>query len=256
MSSDLNPDHYTKHSSLQSGHAHEIIEGLHIDSKASILDVGCGDGRNTAELAQHALKGSVLGLDISPSMIEFASRTFSEERFPNLHFQLSSIEEAKFPHPFNLITSFSCFHWLKDPKTIIQKLSLSLEKNGELLILTYPKESPYYQYLEKALEKYPEYRSLSANKTMLSAQEYRAFFQDNQFVILDFKEETIFAEYKDQQEIFNFIKGWVNNYILLPEHLQDKFVWDVIQLIMEDPSVQKQPLIRVPYTALTMRVQK
>ncbi|MBY0529442.1 MAG: methyltransferase domain-containing protein [Rhabdochlamydiaceae bacterium] len=255
-SDDLNADHYAKYSSLQSGHAEDILRTLRIDPHAEILDVGCGDGRNTVELAKKAIEGNVTGVDISPSMISYASKNFPEDHFPNLHFQLSSIEEAKFSHPFNLITSFSCFHWLKEPKTVMQKLANCLEKNGELLILTYPKESPYYQYLEKALEKYPEFQHLSANHTMLSAQEYRDFFEEEHFRILNFTEETIFAEYKNEEEIFNFIKGWVNNYVLLPEHLQDAFIHEVIQAILDDPAIQKDPLIRVPYTALTMRIQK
>lgn len=254
--SDLNASHYTEHSSLQNNLATNIIGSLPIIPESSVLDVGCGDGRITAELARRAIKGSVIGVDASPSMIQFACEHFSEDRFPNLHFQLSSIENAIFSHPFSIITSFSCFHWLKKPKEVMQKLVSYLKEGGELLILTYPKESPYYQYLEKALEKYPEYRHLSANHTMLSAQEYRDFFSDNHLRVLDFEEKTILASYGSKEEIFNFIKGWVNNYILLPDHLQDVFINDVIEAITNDPATRKDSMIVIPYTALTMRVQK
>ncbi len=253
---DHNAAHYAKHSSLQSGLAKDILSEFPVEPQASILDVGCGDGRITAELAMRAIKGSVIGLDVSPSMIESASAHFPEDHFPNLHFQLAPIEDAVFSHPFNLITSFSCFHWLKEPKKIMQKLISLLEKNGELLILTYPKESPYYRYLERALEKYPEYKHLSANHTMLSAQEYKDFFLENQLKILKFEEKIVFAQYNNPDEIFNFIKGWVSNYIPLPGHLQDQFIHDVIQAILNDPSTQKDSMILVPYTALTMRIQK
>jgi trans-aconitate methyltransferase len=255
---DLDATHYTQHSSLQNGHANEILSTLRIDPRSFILDVGCGDGRNTAELAARAQQGRVIGLDISPSMIEFASKNFPQESFPNLRFQLSSIENAVFDHPFNIITSFSCFHWLKEPKKVIQKLALSLKEGGELLILTYPKESPYYQYLETALalEKYSKYKHLSANRTMLSAQEYQDFFQENQFNILSFEKTTIPATYNNAEEIYNFIKGWVNNYAPLPEDLQDAFIHDIVQAILNDPSTQNGSVISVPYTALVMRVQK
>jgi ubiquinone/menaquinone biosynthesis C-methylase UbiE len=41
-----------------------------------ILDVGCGDGKVTAELARAVPKGSVTGIDASPEMIRFARKTF------------------------------------------------------------------------------------------------------------------------------------------------------------------------------------
>ena len=253
---DHNAVHYTRHSSLQNGLAKDVLSTFSVNPEASVLDVGCGDGRVTAELAMRAIKGSVIGLDASPSMIESASTNFPENHFPNLHFQLVSIEEVVFSHPFNLITSFSCFHWLREPKKILQKLISSLEKDGELLILTYPKESPYYQYLESALEKYPEYKHLSANHTMLAAQEYKDFFLEKELKVLNFEEKIIFAQYNSADEIFNFIKGWVSNYVPIPGDLQDQFIDDVVQAILNDPAIQKDPMIKVPYTALTMRVQK
>ena len=253
---DLDATHYTRHSSLQNGLAKDVLNTLHISPEDSILDVGCGDGRITAELARRALKGSVEGLDACLSMIEYATVNFPNDHFPNLHFQLVPIENKQFSHPFNLITSFSCFHWLKDPKKVMQKLMGSLKEGGELLILTYPKESPYYQYLERALENYPGYKHLSANHTMLSAQEYNDFFLENHFEIRNFEAKTIFATYNSEDEIYHFIKSWVNNYILLPENLQDQFIREVIQLVLNDPSTQKNSTISIPYTALIMRVQK
>jgi trans-aconitate methyltransferase len=249
---DHNADHYIQHSSLQNSHAQEILSGLKIAPGAEVLDVGCGDGRITAELAKKAIDSHVLGIDISRSMIEFASRNFSNG---HLKFQLAPIEQVTLS-TFNLITSFSCFHWLKKTQDIMKKLIGSLKENGELLILTYPKESPYYQYLETALEKYPEYKHLSSNHTMLSAQEYRDFFQKNGLKILMFEEKTMFASYKDSEEIFNFIKGWVSDYIPLRGDLQEEFIRNVIEEILKDPAIQKDPTICVPYTVLTMKVQK
>ncbi len=252
--SDLDATHYIQHSSLQNDLATNILNSLSVNPDDKVLDVGCGDGRITVELAKRAIRGHVDGVDISPSMIQSASDRFAE--FPNLHFKLSSIEDADFLESFNLITSFSCFHWLKEPQKILQKLASRLVKGGELLILTYPKESPYYRYLEMALEKYPEYKPLSANNTMLSAQEYRDFFQENHFTILQFDEQTIFAEYRNRDEIFDFIKGWVNNYVLLPPDLREQFINDVVQAILDDPTTKSNSLIKVPYTALIMKIQK
>lgn len=157
---DLDAGYYVKHSSLQKSLAKEILDNYPMSPRAHILDVGCGDGRITAELANVANQGKVLGIDASPGMIEFASRNFPKTEFPNLDFLQGMAEEVEFSQQFDLIVSFSCFHWLKDPKRAIRQLSSSLKQGGEMLILTYPKESPYYRYLQTALENYPEYYPL------------------------------------------------------------------------------------------------
>src|SRR5476651_510537 len=93
---DLNAGYYVKHSSLQNGLAKEILNTYRLNSCAHILDVGCGDGRITAELANHVNQGKVLGIDASPSMIEFASRNFPKTEFPNLEFLQGMAEKAEF----------------------------------------------------------------------------------------------------------------------------------------------------------------
>jgi trans-aconitate 2-methyltransferase len=252
---DLDAAYYASHSSLQNGLAKKILCNHRLSQRAHILDVGCGDGRITAELATHVKKGTVIGLDASLNMIEFASKHFSKSKFPNLNFQLGMIEDVIFPKPFDFIISFSCFHWLKNPKKVIRQLTSSLTQNGEMLVLTYPKESPY-RYLETVLNKYPEYQNLSANKRMLSTNEYKKLLLKNGLEILEFKEEKLFAFYNDQQEIQQYIKGWLNSYVPLPEHLHDSFLKDVGQAVIDDPSTKSGKKIKIPYTALIFKARK
>jgi trans-aconitate 2-methyltransferase len=253
---DLNAVHYVKHSALQNNLATNILRNYPINPNADILDVGCGDGRITAMLSKEAHQGNVIGLDASPNMIDFALKNFPKTNFPNLSFCLGMIEEVKFDQPFDLIVSFSCFHWLRDPRKTIEQLLSSLKKDGEILILTYPKESQYYQYLETALHKYPEYRFLSANNTMLTASQYKAFFFHNQLNVLDFQEMKLFAYYNSSAEIVEYIKGWVNNYVQLPEHLYAPFINDVVDAMIKDPLTHQEQKIGIPYTALVMRLKK
>jgi trans-aconitate 2-methyltransferase len=253
---DLDADYYVEHSSLQNNLATEILNDCHLDPSTHILDVGCGDGKITAELASHVREGKVIGLDASPSMIDFASKNFPKTKFPNLDFQLGNVEQAEFSQKFDLIVSFSCFHWIKNPGKVISQLSSLLKPGGEILILTYPKESPYYQYLQIALKNYPEYCHLSANNTMLLANEYKKFLSKNQLEILDFQQRNLFATYNNCEEIHQFIKGWLNNYVPLPEHLYDPFLEDVTNAVINDPSTCKDQKITIPYTALVIKARK
>lgn len=253
---DLDASHYVKHSSLQNNLAKEIINAYRFNPSAYILDVGCGDGRITAELSTHVNQGKVLGIDASSSMIEFASRSFPKTKFNNLDFMQGMIETVEIPYEFDLIVSFSCFHWLRDPKTAIHRLCSSLKQGGEMLILTYPKESPYYRYLETALKDYPEYFPLSAYHNMLSANAYKELLIENHLEVLEFQQKNLIASYNDSEELKQYIKGWLNSYVPLPENLYDLFVEDVTKAVLKDPTLHNSNKIGIPYMALVIKAQK
>ncbi len=69
------------------------------------MDVGCGDGKVTAEIARAVPHGSVVGTDASAEMIGFASETFSPKQNPNLEFHVMDAREIQFAHPFDLVFS-------------------------------------------------------------------------------------------------------------------------------------------------------
>ena len=99
---DLNATHYRKNSKLQMGLAQELLSDLKFDPAAKVLDVGCGDGRITAEIAQQVLKGKVIGIDASSSMIDLGKATYPASDYKNLQFHLAKAEEFSYPdgvHP-------------------------------------------------------------------------------------------------------------------------------------------------------------
>ena len=84
---------YAANSAAQQIWARELIAQLNLRGDEHILDVGCGDGKVTAELARAVPKGSVIGIDTSPEMIRFARKTFPRGKHPNLEFQIMDARE-------------------------------------------------------------------------------------------------------------------------------------------------------------------
>ncbi len=84
---------YAANSAAQQIWARELIAQLHLRGDEHILDVGCGDGKVTAELARAVPKGLVTGIDASPEMIRFARKTFSPGKHPNLEVQVMDARE-------------------------------------------------------------------------------------------------------------------------------------------------------------------
>ncbi|MFZ2115810.1 MAG: class I SAM-dependent methyltransferase [Pseudonocardiaceae bacterium] len=53
-----------------------FAEPVHADGTGPVADLGCGPGRLTAHL--HSLGLSLLGVDLSPSMVALARRTYPD----------------------------------------------------------------------------------------------------------------------------------------------------------------------------------
>lgn len=250
---DLDAGYYVRHSALQKGLAQEVLERTGIEPGDRILDVGCGDGQITAEMAKRACRGRVLGVDASPNMVRFARSCFSKESFPQLDFLHGMAETIELDEQFDLITSFSCLHWVRDARLAMRRLIGLLRPSGRFVILTYPKESMYYRYLEKALMDFPEYYPFSANKTMLAADEYREVFVKNGMEVVFCEQKHLRAPYESCDEIKGYVRGWMNSYVPLPQELHEPFLDKVCHAMMGDLSICEGDSISVPYTALIIQ---
>src|SRR3989338_7098077 len=81
--------YYKQHSDCQFTRGVSLLEKLDLKGAEHVLDVGCGDGRITAEIAKRVPNGSVLGIDASAGMIEEAKKNFGSVK--NLSFQQANI---------------------------------------------------------------------------------------------------------------------------------------------------------------------
>jgi trans-aconitate methyltransferase len=115
------PAEYAHNNDMQWRQAIEAISRLEIPPEASILDVGSGDGRVSAELSRRVAKGSIVGIDLNAAMVEYANTTISATT-PNLSFSVCGADELV-DHPelwnrFDLVTSFSTLHWVRDRSAV------------------------------------------------------------------------------------------------------------------------------------------
>jgi trans-aconitate methyltransferase len=126
------PDDYMRSSSAQFNWAMTLIAELDLKGKESILDIGCGDGRITAALAEMVPKGQVIGVDLSPEMIRHAAKRHSG--VPNLRFQVADASHLHFEEKFDLVVSFACLHWVKDHLPVLRGVRASLVPGGHFLM--------------------------------------------------------------------------------------------------------------------------
>ncbi len=250
---DLNAKHYRKNSKLQQSLALGLVRNYKFKDFENILDIGCGDGRITADIADQIPNGKITGIDPSINMIELAKKTFPKSEFPNLDFLLKKAEDLIQYNRYDTIVSFSCLHWVREPEKAIYHICHSLKPNGNILILTYPKESTYYEFLQEALEKFPDYCYASAYNTMLTILDYKDLFQSNGIEIQEFYYQDLIASYNDENAVRSYIKGWLTSFVPLPEYLHDDFLKIAIEKSLDYSIDMNNGMINLPYKALVLK---
>lgn len=96
------------------------LKNLHTLPKPnSILDVGCGGGHFTMELAKQFPMAQVVGIDISTEAIAFARNKLQNTNIGNVLFEVPTSEQLSYsPNSFDIVTSTLMCHHLKDDQLI------------------------------------------------------------------------------------------------------------------------------------------
>ena len=91
-----------------------------------ILDIGCGTGHLTAQIAESG--AHVVGVDQSMSMIAAA-----REAYPNLKFEVADARELPFQAEFDAVFSNAALHWIHEPELVIRNIWKALRPEGRFV---------------------------------------------------------------------------------------------------------------------------
>ena len=110
-----------------------VIQGLDLKEETKILDIGCGCGATTLEIAKIVNQGEVIGVDISEPMLERATKTASDMMLNNTSFQVKDVQVDEMPLSYFDI-AFSRFGvmFFEDPFEAFKNINHSLKDNGQL----------------------------------------------------------------------------------------------------------------------------
>jgi len=134
MTSEWNAAGYARISSLQEVMAHEALALLSLRGDERILDVGCGQGKITAQIAARVPRGKVVGIDASRGMIDYAAAHFDTAAQPNLRFEVADARSLTFDAEFDLVVSFNALHWVPEQDMALQSIHRALRTDGRALL--------------------------------------------------------------------------------------------------------------------------
>ncbi|MFI5368535.1 MAG: class I SAM-dependent methyltransferase, partial [Spirochaetia bacterium] len=116
-------EEYARNSSAQLGWARELIAKLDLEGHEHVLDIGCGDGKVSAELARHVPRGKVVGVDSSEDMIQLARAAFFPAAQGSLSFMLRDARDLGFEEEFDVVFSNATLHWVKDHRAVLRSVA-------------------------------------------------------------------------------------------------------------------------------------
>ncbi|WP_124710840.1 class I SAM-dependent methyltransferase [Gordonia insulae] len=117
-------------SDLQRTMAAESLALLRLDGTEQVLDVGCGDGYVTAQIADQLPHGAIVGIDPSPRMIEAA-----RQRATAATFEIGDVVTLDVTDAVDVVTSFNALHWVHDQATAYRNIASALRPGGRALVV-------------------------------------------------------------------------------------------------------------------------
>ena len=225
---------YSRHSSLQEAMAQEVLALLDLKDSKRILDVGCGDGKITAKIADRSPRGSVVGVDPSRDMIAFAQSHFDPATRPNLRFEIADARSLPFKHEFDLVVSFNALHWIPEQDAALASIHSALISDGRaqlrLVVAGARKSLEYVVEETRQTSKWSAYfQDFHDPYLRLTSDEYAALAKRNAFRVLgvetrdhawDFGSRAAFAAFS--------AVGCVEWTRRLPEAKRPEFINDVL----------------------------
>ena len=128
-----NPKDYAQHSSAQEIWARELLTQVNLRPDDEVLDIGCGDGRTTAAIAQSVPQGKVVGVDLSADMVAHAAIQHCRPPTRNLTFRRADAAALPFDEEFSVVFSNATLHWVPDQHAAVQGIARALRPKGRVI---------------------------------------------------------------------------------------------------------------------------
>ena len=125
-----NADDYARNASVQQTWARELAAKLALGGGEALLDIGCGDGKISAELASQVPAGRVLGVDSSAAMVELARASFAAD---NLSFERADARTLPYEGLFDAAFSNAALHWVREHPPVLEGVCRALKPGGRLV---------------------------------------------------------------------------------------------------------------------------
>jgi ubiquinone/menaquinone biosynthesis C-methylase UbiE len=125
---------------LTFGEVHNLVDEYVFGQSLRILDVGCGRGWLSLELAREG--HDVIGIDSEKDMIRSSKKTMESDPYKNergkLEFQAADFSQWDYPlETFDLVIFSRSLHHIPQPSKAVRKAHDLLKQDGQIICIEY-----------------------------------------------------------------------------------------------------------------------
>ncbi len=228
---------YDKASGHQQQWGERLLAELSLDGGEHILDLGCGNGRLSADLAALVPQGRVTAIDTSRGMLEFARENYAAA---NLSFEAGDIAGINYTESFDLVFSNAALHWVPGHSELLHRVFKALRPGGKVRFNFAASGNCTNFFREvRAVMRFPEFSRYFADFSwpwyMPEVSEYQELLAAGEF-----KKFKVWGENADHYfSDAAAITGWVEQPSLvpfmgfLPADIKENFRDIVVQRVIE-----------------------
>jgi len=253
---------YSRSSPAQARWAQELIAKLRLRGNERVLDIGCGDGKVTAELARSLPGGDITGVDSSPEMIRFACDHFPRSEYRNLSFMQADARALPFSEEFDIVFSNAALHWIPDHKPVLAGIARSLRPEGKLLIqMGCKRNAEQILGVGDIVQERPEwakyFRGFSFTFGFFDSAEYRAWLIESGFEPLRVELIRKDMTYTSRQDLAAWIRTtWLPRQERLPESRRSQYIEAVMDEYLKKYPADPDGTIHIRMVRLEAEAKK
>lgn len=208
---------YQEGAYVQKSASEVLLSLLNIQEDQSVLDVGCGPGNITRQIAS-VTSNRVIGIDSATGMIHVAQESYKE--VPNLGFAVYDAAELDYNNEFDVVYCNSAFQWFTQPEKIMQNFFKALKSGGRIGVQA-PATSTYCPNFLEAIDLVRRHEpTAKIFSTFLSpwcfletAEDYKNLFELHGFSVKHCEIREELRTLRPEQVYQNFQVGAENGYL-------------------------------------------
>lgn len=257
-----NPEDYAKNSDVQLKWAQELRQNLNLQGNESVLDVGCGDGKITADFATTLTSGRVMGVDSSPEMIAYATRTYPSKQYSNLSFACVDARSLDFDQEFDLCFSNAVLHWVDNHPAFLRGAHQSLRGGGRLVISCGGKGGAaevlqVFSELVVCESWQPYFGGFRNPYFFYGDQDYLPWLEEVGFAVKRLELVTKDMTHRGKDDLASWIRTtWMPFTQCVPESERDNFISQFVETYVERIPLDQNGLVHIRMVRLEVNALK
>ncbi len=213
---DWDPELYNRFRRYRAEPVDMILDRLECAPAERIVDLGCGSGENTVELARRSVGGFAEGIDSSPAMIDRALKlaaTLEPELARRVSFAIGDLRNFAGDREYTIVFSNAALQWVGGHREVLTACYGALRPGGRLAISVPANEIEAAQVTMQALAaEAPWSATLAAVKTpsnqnVLAPEAYRAMLEEIGFAGVDCYYHTFRHAMQSPGEVVEFYRA-------------------------------------------------